>query len=157
MIRPTEPSDTPFLLEIARQTAVFKPIELVALQEVLDDYHASQRALGHRSVTLEFEGRVVGFADYAPTAMTARTWYLYWIAVEKGNHSRGFGSILLRHVEAEIRGARGRLFLIETSGLAHYEPARRFYQKHGYEPACVLADYYADGDDLVVFRKQLVP
>lgn len=51
----------------------------------------------------------------------------------------------------------GRLLLIETSSLPHYEPTRRFYLKHGYERSCAIADYYADGDDLVVFRKRLHP
>jgi hypothetical protein len=34
---------------------------------------------------------------------------------------------------------------------------RRFYLKHGYEQVCVQPDYYADGDDMVVFRKRFVP
>jgi hypothetical protein len=45
--------------------------------------------------------------------------------------------------------------LIETSSLPRYEPTRRFYLKHGYEPAAVLRDFYADGDDPVVFGKRL--
>jgi hypothetical protein len=46
------------------------------------------------------------------------------------------------------------LLLIETSGLPHYEPTRRFYAKHGYHVASRIADYYADGDDMVVFGKR---
>jgi ribosomal protein S18 acetylase RimI-like enzyme len=157
MIRSTQPADTPILVELARKVGVFKPAELVALREVLDDYFASQRALGHHAVTLEIEQRVAGFAYYAPAAMTDRTWFVYWIAVEKGTQSRGLGGALLKHLETEIKLAQGRLILIETSGLAHYEPARGFYRKHGYEQASVLADFYADGDDLVVFRKRLAP
>ncbi len=63
----------------------------------------------------------------------------------------------MRHIENDVREARGRLLLIETSSLPHYEPTRRFYLKHGYETAAVLADYYADGDDMVVFRKRFEP
>ncbi len=157
MIRPTVPEDTPALLEIARGTGVFKTMEIVALREVLDDYHAVMRAIGHISVTYEDEGRPIGFAYYAPAAMTDRTWYLYWIAVAKHTHARGVGSKLLHHAEEEIERAGGRLLLIETSSLPHYELTRRFYHKHGYERVCVLDDYYADGDDLVVFRKRFGP
>jgi GNAT superfamily N-acetyltransferase len=153
-IRPTVPGDTPALLEIAEGTGVFKPMEIVALQEVLDDYHDEMRALGHVSVTSEHEGRIIGFAYYAPAAMTDRTWYLYWIAVAKPTHARGVGSKLLHHAEEEIRRSGGRILLIETSSLPHYDLTRRFYHKHGYDRACVLQDYYADGDDLVVFRKR---
>jgi len=156
MIRPTEPGDTPVLLDIARGTHVFKALEIVALNEVLDDYHATMRATGHISVTCEEAGQIVGFAYYAPAAMTDRTWYLYWIAVDKQSHARGIGGKLLRHAEEDVRRGSGRLLLIETSSLPHYELTRRFYLKHGYDQACVLDSYYADGDDLVVFRKRFI-
>jgi ribosomal protein S18 acetylase RimI-like enzyme len=154
MIRPCQPADTEALLRLAQETGVFKPLEINTLQEVLDDYHATNRALGHRAVCCEEDGLVLGFAYYAPAAMTDRTWYLYWIAVLKHQQARGLGTLLLRHAEDEIRAARGRLFLIETSSLPGYDPTRRFYQKHGYEQEAVLRDFYAEGDDMVIFRKR---
>src|SRR5262245_46461382 len=141
MIRPTIPADTPLLLALAQETGVFKPIEIQALQEVLDDYHAENHGLGHRSVTREQGGEVVGFAYYAPAAMTDRTWYLYWIAVRKQIQAQGVGGELLRYAEEEIRLAKGRVLFIETSSLPHYELTRRFYLKHGYEQAAVLRDF----------------
>jgi ribosomal protein S18 acetylase RimI-like enzyme len=156
MIRPTTPEDIPALIGLAEGTGVFKPLEVVALREVLDDYFAFELEQGHRSLTYEHLGRPIGFAYYAPAAMTDRTWYLYWIAVAKSSQARGIGTELLRSAEAEIRRS-GRVFLIETSSLSHYEPTRRFYLKHGYEQAAVIRDFYADGDDLVVFRKRMLP
>jgi GNAT superfamily N-acetyltransferase len=154
MIRETEPEETPALLDLARETNVFKPHELVALGEVLNDYHTKERANGHRSITYEQDDRPVGFAYYAPASMTDRGWYLYWIAVRKPNQAKGIGSALMARVEADIRLRRGRMLLVETSSLPHYEPTRQFYLKHGYEQASTLSDFYADGDDLVVFRKR---
>jgi ribosomal protein S18 acetylase RimI-like enzyme len=89
--------------------------------------------------------------------MTDRAWYLYWIAVAKPTQARGIGGRLLVAAEEEIARLGGRLLLIETSSLPHYAPTRRFYARHGYELACRLADFYADGDDLVVFRKRFLP
>jgi ribosomal protein S18 acetylase RimI-like enzyme len=155
MIRPTTPADTPQLLTLTEGTRVFKPVEIQALREVLDDYHASMHAHGHQAVTCEQHGQPIGFAYYAPAAMTDRTWYLYWIAVSKDIHAKGIGTKLLRHVEDDIRRHQGRVLLIETSSLAHYELTRKFYIKHEYEQAAVLRDYYADGDDMVVFRKRM--
>src|SRR4051794_12199108 len=120
MIRPTEPSDTPVLVDLARETAVFKPLEVVALREVLDDYHALMKEQGHKAVTSTSGEDIVGFAYYAPVAMTDRTWYLYWIAVSNQIQARGVGSELLRHAEHEARAHNARLFLIETSSLPHY-------------------------------------
>ena len=156
MIRPTVPGDTPELLAIARGTDVFKPPELVALREVLDDYHAREHAHGHRSITFEQDGRPIGFAYYAPADLTDRTWHLWWIAVSKQIQAKGVGSRLLRHVEDDVRTAGGRLLVIETSSLPAYELTRRFYRKQGYAPPVVLRDFYADGDDICFFLKRLV-
>jgi ribosomal protein S18 acetylase RimI-like enzyme len=153
MIRPTVPADTPMILQIAEGTGVFKPHEITALNEVISDYHASGHGGEHRAVTYEKDGRIIGFAYYAPAAMTDRTWYLYWIAVSKQTQARGVGGYLLRHAEEDIRKQNGRVLFIETSSLPHYELTRKFYLKHGYEVTAVLKDYYSDGDDMVVFRR----
>jgi ribosomal protein S18 acetylase RimI-like enzyme len=154
VIRATLPADTPTLVALASETDVFKPHEIQALQEVLDDYHRVNRELGHRSVTFEQGGKILGFAYYAPAAMTDRTWYLWWIAVTKQTQARGIGTRLLHHVEHDIESLSGRLLLIETSSQPHYDLTRKFYVKHAYETAARLADFYSDGDDLVVFRKR---
>jgi GNAT superfamily N-acetyltransferase len=156
MIRATTAADTSILLAITDATGVFRPIEVQALREVLDDYHGGLHAHGHRAITEEEGGVVRGFAYYAPAAMTDRTWYLYWIAIRKDLHARGLGSGLLTHVEQDIRiGHHGRILLIETSSQPSYQLTRCFYLKHGYEQHAVLGDYYRDGDDMVVFRKRL--
>ena len=153
MIRPVAIDDTPALLSLTEATGVFKKHEIQALQEVLDEYHSFNHQYGHVAVVDEREGKIVGYAYYAPAAMTERTWYLYWIAVTKQIQAKGIGSGLLRHAENDIRKRNGRVLFIETSSLPHYDPTRKFYLKHGYEVTGVLRDYYADRDDMVVFRK----
>jgi ribosomal protein S18 acetylase RimI-like enzyme len=158
MIRPTVPADTPTLLALAESTAVFTAADVQALREVLDDYHAENQGWGHRCVTYEKEGgQIVGFAYYAPASMTDRTWYLWWIAVGKQVQARGVGGELLRYVEGAVRDEDGRLLLVETSSLPSYELTRRFYLKKGYQQAAALQDYYADGHDMVIYRKRLAP
>jgi ribosomal protein S18 acetylase RimI-like enzyme len=155
MIRPTTQEDTDALVAIADSTAVFKPHELVALREVLDDYFAVEKGNGHVAMTLELHGKPAAFAYYAPAAMTDRTWYLYWIAVDKNVHAKGLGTRLLKKAEEDVKAANGRIFYIETSSLPHYELTRKFYLKHGYEVAGQLRDFYAAGDDMVVFCKDM--
>jgi GNAT superfamily N-acetyltransferase len=155
MIRPTHPQETSHLAAIARGTGVFKPIEIEALEEVLDDYHNGNLHQGHQAVTFEEDGRAIGFAYYAPTPMTDRTWHLYWIFVDQPTQARGIGAKLLKHAEAEIRRLNGRMLVIETSTLPSYELTRKFYVKYGYEITGVIRDFYADGDDQMVFRKHL--
>ena len=155
MIRPSVPEETPALVAIAHGTNVFKPHELIALEEVLDEYYADNHQHGHQAVTYEKDKQAIGFAYYAPTAMTDRTWHLYWIFVDKQTHAKGIGSKLLKYVEEDIARSGGRLFLIETSSLPSYDPTRKFYLKHGYEQAAVIRDFYTDDDDQVIFRKRL--
>jgi GNAT superfamily N-acetyltransferase len=155
MIRPAVPADTPTLLELARGTGVFKPMEIDALEEVLDDFHDGGDEWGHKAICWEKDGRVIGFAYYAPAAMTDNSWSLYWIAVSKEIQARGIGSALLHYAEENTRREHGRVMFIDTSSLPSYELTRRFYLKHGYDQEAVMRDYYADGDDLVVFRKRL--
>jgi ribosomal protein S18 acetylase RimI-like enzyme len=155
MIRPTTTADTPHLLALTEGTRVFKPHEVEALNEVLGDYHAETHKHGHIAVTFEEHGKILGYAYYAPAAMTDRTWYLYWIAVTRDVHAKGIGGKLLRHAENDIRSHNGRVLFIETSSLPHYELTRKFYLKHGYEITGTLRDYYSEGDDMVVFRKKM--
>src|SRR5689334_22563273 len=103
MIRPSIPEETPALVQIAHGTNVFKPHELDALKEVLDDYYKMNIHHSHCAITFEQEGKAIGFAYYAPAAMTDRTWYLYWIAVSKQTQARGVGAKMLHHVEEAVR------------------------------------------------------
>jgi ribosomal protein S18 acetylase RimI-like enzyme len=154
MLRPSVPADTSVLVALAEATGVFKPHEIVALREVLDDYHESNRDEGHIARTWD-DGGPLGFVYYAPTAMTDRTWELWWIAVGKDLQGRGLGGSMLAAVEADVRSVGGRLLLIETSSTPPYIPTRRFYLKHGYALASQIPDFYADGDDKVIFAKRL--
>ncbi len=155
MIRPARPDDTPALLALTAGTGLFKPYEVEVLEEVLDDYHEGRSGADHAAVVLERDGRIVGYAYYAPDVMTDRSWYLYWIAAEKAAQGTGVGTELMGHVEADVRARSGRVMFIEVSSMPHSELTRRFYLKLGYEVTGVLRDFYSDGDDMVVFRKRL--
>jgi ribosomal protein S18 acetylase RimI-like enzyme len=155
MLRPAAPADTTALVPLAAATGVFKPHEIDALQEVLDDYHEVNNTYGHRAVVWEEDRQPLGFVYYAPTAMTDRTWELWWIAVAPDRQGAGLGGRLLAFVEDEVRRAGGRLLFIETSSTPAYHPTRGFYLKHGYAVAATLSDFYADGDDKVVYSKRM--
>jgi ribosomal protein S18 acetylase RimI-like enzyme len=48
------------------------------------------------------------------------------------------------------------LLVVETSSREDYAPTRHFYESHGYDRAARLADYYAPGDDRVLYTKHFV-
>ncbi|MCS7160565.1 MAG: N-acetyltransferase [Gemmatales bacterium] len=97
---------------------------------------------------------IAGFVIFGPTPLTAHTWDIYWIVVGQEYQHRGIGSRLLEAAEARIRAQRGAVIRIETSSQPSYEATRRFYEKHGYERAGAIPDFYARGDDLIVYYKR---
>ena len=103
-----------------------------------------------------------GYVCYGPTPLTAGTYDLYWIAVDPAWHGRGVGSLLMEYVEQAVDqpkspGEAGRLLIIETSSLPRYEAARRLYQRHHYREVARIPDFYADGDDRVIYAKRFRP
>jgi GNAT superfamily N-acetyltransferase len=79
---------------------------------------------------------------------------LYWIAVTQAEHGAGLGRKLLDHTETRVREAGGRILFIETSGRELYVPTRRFYEKCGFTLDVRVRDFYAPGDDKLVFSKR---
>lgn len=154
-IRPTTTGDTEPLVTLADGTGVFQPHEIVALREVLDDYHTVNQAEGHVSHTGIQREQPVGFVYYAPVAMTDNTWEMWWLAVDKSKQGHGLGKALVEFAEQDVRDRGGRLLLIETSSTPHYLPTRQFYLKNGYRQVAQIPDFYHDGDDKVIFAKKI--
>jgi hypothetical protein len=61
----------------------------------------------------------------------------------------------LARVESEVQARGGRLLLIETSDTSAYASARRLYETSGYCLEAVVHDFYAPGDNLLIFTKNL--
>jgi D-alanine-D-alanine ligase len=101
------------------------------------------------------DGRAVGYVCFGPHALTQGTYDLYWIAVDPIAQGRGVGHALLARAESEVQACGGRLLLIETSDTPVYTPARRLYEASGYRREATVHDFYAYGDSLLIFAKDL--
>jgi len=98
---------------------------------------------------------MLGYACFGPHPLTQGTYDLYWIVVDPIAQGRGIGHALLARVEAEVQARGGRLLLVETSSTPAYASARRFYESSGYRCEATIHDFYAPGDNLVIFSKDL--
>jgi ribosomal protein S18 acetylase RimI-like enzyme len=87
--------------------------------------------------------------------LTDGTYDLYWIAVDRNGRRGGVGRGLLSATEAAVKQLGGRLLFVETSGLPKYAPTRAFYLGTGYTEEAIIKDFYAPGDDLVIYTKHL--
>ena len=136
-----------------RGTGLFREAEVATAVELLDealDGDDDYRFLG------AFDGpELIGYACFGPTPDTVGTWDLYWIAVDRERHGRGIGTELLQAVERTLMADGGRLVVVETSSRADYGPTRGFYEARGYAKAATIPGYYAPGDDLVIYAKDL--
>ncbi len=103
----------------------------------------------------EVDGRVAGYACYGRTPCTDGTWDLYWIAVDPNQHGSGVGRILMKAVEDAIRAEGGRLIVIETASKPAYDKTRAFYLKYGCKEVARVPDFYAVGDDKIVYALQV--
>jgi D-alanine-D-alanine ligase len=143
------------IVNVARGARVFNEEEIATVEELIGDYVSRGNASDYHFLSCRQDGRVVGFACYGPRSLTRGTFDLYWIASVPDVQRQGVGGALLRQVEQEIRAQDGRLVIVETSDLPAYESARRFYESHGYRREAVIADFYAEGDSLVLYSKKL--
>ena len=142
-------------MKILRITPEFKLSEIVIAEEVIDDCLKDPVNSGYYILVAEDGSGVVGYISYGPTPLTEGTWDLYWEAVAQEKRGQGIGSALMQAAEKEIRKAKGRLALIETSSTPMYGKTRRFHLGLGYEIIARIPDFYSPGDDKLILQKQL--
>ena len=156
MISTAKPGDGDGILRITATAGVFSKEEVDCVAELWDEYlHGGSEKTGYYFIVMQEEGNVLGYACYGPRALTDSTYDLYWIAADRNVKRRGVGRALMEQSEKDVAALGGRLLVVETSGKAEYAPTRAFYEGIGYNKEAVIADFYADGDDLVIYTKKL--
>jgi D-alanine-D-alanine ligase len=149
------PSDLDAVRDIVASTGFFSSAEVDVAVELVQERLTRGVASGYHFVFAERAGRTFGYACYGPIACTIGSFDLFWIAVHDDFRGHGLGRLLLRTSEQKIAQAGGRRIYIETSGRPQYEPTQQFYEHCGYTREAVLAEFYAPGDDKVVYCKAL--
>lgn len=76
-------------------------------------------------------------------------------AVHADAQGSGRGRALMHRAEHSARGAGQRLMLVQTSSTEQYAGTRRFYEALGYVQVAEVANLWADGDGMVMFRLDL--
>jgi ribosomal protein S18 acetylase RimI-like enzyme len=152
-LRPVGRAHRARLERLTRDTGLFREEEVATAVELLDESLAGDedyRFLG------AFDGdQLIGYACWGPTPGTESTSDLYWIVVDRERQGGGIGSQLLGEVERRLAADGRRLVVVETSSRPDYSPTRGFYEARGYTRAATIAAYYAPGDDLVIYTKDV--
>ena len=140
----------PAIEEILHDTGLF-PVAILRdlIQPFFDDAAHPERWF----VCDQDRSGVVGFGYYRPEPLTDGAWNLVAIAVRSTCQGQGVGERMLTHTETELSSER--LLIIETSSLDDYDRTRRFYEQAGYALFARIPDYWAEGDDKIIYGKRL--
>jgi D-alanine-D-alanine ligase len=152
-IRRSRRRDRQGILDLLVRTQFFRPHEIEVAREVLDDALAGRDGGHYQSFVVDEASKAVGWVCFGPTPCTSGTFDVYWLAVAPERQSRGLGRALMEYAEQRMRRQHGRLVVVETSGQPRYLPTRRFYAKQGYREAACVRDFYAPGDDKLIYVK----
>ena len=150
------PGDSQAIGKLLESTGFFHSYEIDVAKELSDiNLEKGTEASGYHFIVAHEMEKMLGYCCYGLNPCTESSYDLYWIAVHNNQMNRGIGRKLMTLAEQSVEKLGGSIVWVETSGRAIYEPTRAFYLAIGYEKVAVLPDFYAPGDDKVVFMKRV--
>jgi ribosomal protein S18 acetylase RimI-like enzyme len=156
MIHSITHHDREKILDLLRQTAVFNEQEINIAMEIVD-LVLTKRDRGEYQAFCYYDSKnqFMGYICFGPIPLTDSSYDLYWIAVDRNVAGKGVAAELVRFMEEQVAGQGGKKIYVDTSATPQYGAARAFYEKQGYRVACVLDDFYREGDHKIIFIKDL--
>lgn len=107
-------------------------------------------------LTLRDGPQVTGFCYAVPEQMAEGVWNMLAIAVLPDCQGKGCGAALVSALEFHLSQEGARILIADTSGTDDFADTRAFYVARGYTAEARIRDFWAQGDDKVVFWKSLV-
>lgn len=141
---------------VTEATGFFSAGEVGVAVELIEAAFKQGPASGYSFLFAELDDALRGYTCYGRVPCTEASFDLYWIVVDAASQGQGIGKQLLVRTEDCIRHAGGRQIYAETSSRAQYRPTRSFYRHNGFRQAARLKNFYAVGDDKVIYCKLLV-
>jgi ribosomal protein S18 acetylase RimI-like enzyme len=145
------PDDPARVEELIRASGFFNQEEVEVAGSLIRERQEKGPASGYELLFLDEGPALRGYTCYGQIPGAPGRWDLYWIAVDPAQRGLGLGRALLRETERRIAAAGGVRIYVETGGRAQYAPTRAFYLACGYREEARLRDFYADGDDKVIY------
>jgi GNAT superfamily N-acetyltransferase len=97
-----------------------------------DDYFAKSSSLKKdRVYVLVSDERVVGVIGYSCDRYETGNYWLGWFYVDRAKEGRGYGTLLLNHIESEMKKKRVRRLFVTTSSNVRYRKALTMYFNNG--------------------------
>jgi ribosomal protein S18 acetylase RimI-like enzyme len=155
-VRPFTFDDREKISRLLRQRGIFNEREVQVALDIIDEtLLRPERKAYFIFCAVDDSDSLAGYICFGPIPMTEASYDLYWIVVDEGLSRRGVGRELLGFMEGFVKKEGARRIYVETSSNPPYEPARSFYEKHGYQVVCTLRDFYREGEHRIVFMKDV--
>ncbi len=151
-IRKVERKDIESLKLVLDSSGLF-PSEL--LDDMISDYLTNPSSKDIWFTTID-NGTPISIGYCAPERLTEGTYNLYAIAVQKNLQGQGIGKEMMNYIENLLREKGNRILIVETSGTLEYKLTREFYYNCNYTQEAIIREFYARGDDKVIFLKKLI-
>lgn len=151
LIRYAKPEDQPSLASIANASGVFPGALIPDMTRSFFSGEASTEIW----LTFKSATEVQGFCYAVQEKMTDGTWNMLAIAVHPSRQGLGKGTAVVKHLETVLSHRSQRVLVVDTSSAAEFGGARAFYRKNGYCEEARIRDFWAAGDDKIVFWKRL--
>jgi GNAT superfamily N-acetyltransferase len=151
-------SDRQAVRRLVAATCFFSREEQDIAVELVDEALTQGKASGYEFIFLDGDAAphdLRGYTCFGPIPSRPGSYDLYWIAVAPRHQRHGTGRRLLEETERRALAQGATDMFIDTSGREQYRPTRSFYERMGYRAQEIIPDFYASGDDKVVYRKQL--
>lgn len=148
--------DAALVQRVTRATGFFSRSEIGVAVELVAAALKEGVASGYSFLFAESDGYGYGYTCFGPVPCTADSFDLYWVVVDSSFQGQGIGKRLLIRTEQMIKEIGGSRVYAETSSRAQYRPTRSFYRHAGFHRAARLKDFYAPGDDKVIYCKALL-
>lgn len=148
--------DSQNIVKLLESTGLFHLYEIDVAKELSDlNLEKGAEVSGYYFIVAHELEKMLGYCCYGLNPCTESSYDLYWIAVHKNQRNQGIGRKLMMLAEQLVVRSGGTIVWVETSGRSIYESTRMFYLAIGYEKVAVMPDFYALGDDKVVFMKRV--
>ncbi|MFH1692389.1 MAG: GNAT family N-acetyltransferase [Candidatus Omnitrophota bacterium] len=142
-------------LKIAQEVGVFKPVEIEALRDILEEY--LEYPDEDYFIFLEKEGdAVLGLIIFSRASITEFSWDIYWMIVARDVQGKGIGKKLIKRMEDFIVQHESQAVLrVETSTKHEFAHARNLYLRCNFIEVGKIPHFYAEDDDLIIYYKQI--
>ena len=148
-------TDRESLRHVLESSGCFYPFEMDTAISLYDERLSKGVLSGYNFLIANKQNVMLGYSCYGPIPCTQSNYDLYWIAIDQLFRHRGLGTYLMNETEKRVKAAGGINIYIETSSRDLYNAARYLYTKCGYKIEAIFTDFYAIGDDKIVYKKNL--